>query len=782
MSKNAQAETQWIWIDRPEEKRSNRYVDFRAEVELPAVPRQACLRVSADTNFVAWINAALTGCGQFSDFPDRRTYSEMDVTGLLEAGRNVIAALVHYCGVDHFSYIPGDAGLWYELEVDGRVVARSSEATLCRESPGYLAADTARLTVQMGFTFNYDASQDDNWTSLDYHYDGSWQRAVKTKQAPRPEPRPLKMLELQPQRNGEIVAQGVLKRETVSGETVADLMQRDFLSARRSWELFNAFEPSSSPAQLPVRLTAAELEEADGSYLVLDLGREEVGFPVLELNCTDGCVIDMSIGEHLDDLRVRSSIGGRHFASRYTARSGRQTFVHYFQRYAGRYLQLHITELVGSVELRGAGLIPSEYPVESVGDFRCGDGLCNQVWQTSVRTLHLCMHEHYEDCPWREQALYANDARNQMLCGYYVFRDHDFPRVSLELLARNTGPDGYQELCSPMKYEFLIPGFTMTWFLAMNDYLMYSGDTRFVADMFPQMKAMMGAYFRTLRNGVLPCPTGSRYWHFYDWAPGLAGVERGDCTTQTGLRGVRFDAPLNFLLIMALQASLNMAEWLQDDDFAQECRSRLDALRRTAHETFWVSRDNAYQSYAGDEAFSHYAELTQSLAILAGVGTAAIHDDLRRKLVDKDSGMTAATLSQSLYKYEAIIQNPSFGSFVSNDIAEHWSGILFAGATSFWETLNGAWDFNHAGSLCHGWSAIPVYFYGAYGLGVKPLAPGFARFAISPRMGMESVTGTVPSPAGNVEVSLKGAPDSYTGEFEVPDSLDLVVDRARVRQ
>ena len=33
------------------------------------------------------------------------------------------------------------------------------------------------------------------------------------------------------------------------------------------------------------------------------------------------------------------------------------------------------------------------------------------------------MMEHYVDTPWREQCLYAFDARNQMLCGYYAFEN-----------------------------------------------------------------------------------------------------------------------------------------------------------------------------------------------------------------------------------------------------------------------------------------------------------------------------------------------------------------------
>jgi len=210
--------------------------------------------------------------------------------------------LVHYCGADTFSYIPGDAGLWFELEVDGKIIAHSDENTLCRTSPCYLQKDTARLTLQLGFTFNYDASLNDEWLTESYRCESTWHSAVKTAQDASPEPRPLKMLDLRPHTASEIIAQGLLKRTTNPEQTIAEQMQQDFLSARRSWDLLDDFAPNSSPASTPVELSDAKLEGTDGAYIVLDLGQEEVGFPELEINCTDGCIIDIAIGEHLDDL------------------------------------------------------------------------------------------------------------------------------------------------------------------------------------------------------------------------------------------------------------------------------------------------------------------------------------------------------------------------------------------------------------------------------------------------------------------------------------------------
>jgi hypothetical protein len=37
--------------------------------------------------------------------------------------------------------------------------------------------------------------------------------------------------------------------------------------------------------------------------------------------------------------------------------------------------------------------------------------------------------------------------------------------------------------------------------------------------------------------------------------------------------------------------------------------------------------------------------------------------------------------------------------------------MVESGSTTVWETEIGASDFHGAGSLCHGWSAMPIYYY-----------------------------------------------------------------------
>ena len=64
---------------------------------------------------------------------------------------------------------------------------------------------------------------------------------------------------------------------------------------------------------------------------------------------------------------------------------------------------------------------------------------------------------------------------------------------------------------------------------------------------------------------------------------------------------------------------------------------------------------------------------------------------------------------------DALMQEPKqYYPVVNGDIMERWGKMVFAGATSFWETGDGGDAFGKAGSLCHGWSTIPVYFWHKY--------------------------------------------------------------------
>jgi hypothetical protein len=748
---NIWKKSDWIWPT-GSENTVNQYVEFRQEFETGEVACGARLLISVVGNFAAWVNGQLVGTGQFTDYPESRTFSTMDVAEILRRGCNVLAVLVHCPCIDHFSHIQSSGGMIFLIR-NGEDIVVSGPQTQTRFSPAYRQGQMPKITPQMGFVFEYDAVKDDGWREVDYAWGHGWQKPL-VRNYDVPLPRPLPMLELRPRTSHRIVAQGVFKREAPGAKTVAELMQSDFLSARRDCEIFSDLKVGDEPIDRPLTISEQCFTET-GAYVVIDLGREECGLIDLDLAASDGTVVDIAVGEHLEDLRVRANIDGRNFASRYICRQGRQQFTHYANRYAGRYLELHISSTADPVTLYYSGLIPTEYPLTVRGDFVTSDNQMNTIYQVSRRTLHLCMHEHYEDCPWREQALYANDSRNQALAGYYTFGEYDFARVSWDLLGRGLKADGYLEMCAPANISITIPSFTMTWFLSLDDYLLFTGDVNFIHRYMPQLQQMLEGYLTTLEDNLLPCPVGKRFWHFYDWAEGLIAI---DMVPKGGLKSNRFDAPLNLFFILALRAGARISQYMGQKTVADKFRSQAALIARAVHERFWCDRMHAYQTYSGEQGIDHhYAELTQSLAIIAQICSPDQADRLRRRLLDPDNGWIKTTLSQSFYKFQAILQDQEhLGQRVFENIDRDWSLMLHSGATSFWETLKGQFDFNYAGSLCHGWSAIPAYFYSAYLLGIHPLSPGFETFLVEPLRGtVPKASGKIPTPHGIIEVRLE---------------------------
>jgi hypothetical protein len=97
-----------------------------------------------------------------------------------------------------------------------------------------------------------------------------------------------------------------------------------------------------------------------------------------------------------------------------------------------------------------------------------------------------------------------------------------------------------------------------------------------------------------------------------------------------------------------------------------------------------------------------------SLAILAGVGG----KDLAEKLISKRGEITDVTLSMNSYFYDALLTfGDTYKKYIINDIEEKYGYMLSCSATTFWETIDGWRAFSDAGSLCHGWSALPVYYF-----------------------------------------------------------------------
>lgn len=741
----------WIWAD-GDSSEVNTYVQFRHEFFLDEpVDKNAKMRISTDTDYALWVNGEFVNCGQYDDFPENKAFDELPAGEYFKQGKNSLCILAWHQGENSFQYIKGEPALVYFIEGDSIYVS-SGENTRCRRCEAYKSGPVPKISRQLGFTFEFDSNREDSWTDESYVMGDDWRCPVSSAWSNQKRKslykRPVKKLVIKGKADVRILSQGIFRRVPDSSKTVAQMMQADFLSNRMPEDILGVSGIASLPSEDGIFLNNECFQENQGIYLLLDLGREEAGLFHIDLDTDSGTIIDIAYGEHLYDLRVTARAGDRNFAHRYICKEGRQNFTHYFTRLGCRYIQLHISKVKNKCRLYYAGLLPVEYPVEFKGEFYCSDLLHQKICSVAVRTLHLCMHEHYEDTPMREQALYSMDSRNQALCGYYCFGEYDYPKAAIALLAESLRSDGYLEMCSPARPRKTIPSFSMIWFQELYEFYMYSGCIDFVKKMIPTMKTMLSKYTDSLVEFLLPSPKG--YWNFYEWADGLDGGGPDAYTEE-----LIFDAPLSLFFVMALNASEKLFRACGEIADAENCASLKETVGKAVHDAFWDEKEKAYAtSICEGVRKRHYAELTQSLALYAKVCPESSERDLRSRLASRENGFVPITLSYSIFKFEALLQDEGkYGKEVFSQVADIWSHMLYNNATSFWETIDVTENFRDSWSFCHGWSAIPVYLYYAYVLGVKPIEPGFRRYTKKPvSSDIDRAWGVVPIPGGKLSI------------------------------
>ncbi|MBQ9805165.1 MAG: family 78 glycoside hydrolase catalytic domain [Clostridia bacterium] len=446
------------------------------------------------------------------------------------------------------------------------------------------------------------------------------------------------------------------------------------------------------------------IQMLDPQTYLIDLGEETVGLATLDFWSDDEQTIRVAYGESLDNGRVRTQIGIRNFFFEYRAKAGKNQFTDYMLRLGGRYLEV-TAEL--PIKIDYIGILPQVYEIGEK-PYLIEREQDRRIYDACVNTLRLCMMEHYVDTPWREQCLYAFDSRNQMLCGYYAFLNgnRDYARANLALLGEDRREDGLLSICSPCGTALAIPSFSLYYILAMKEYLHYTKDSSLVCRYFGRIEAILDAFLREYseEEGLIVSRSGENLWNFYDWSSYL-----DDPKHQRGVS--RPDLILNALFVMALDA---YAEMCQAAGLSFRYEGRAEAIRRAMRIAFF----DECGLFSFHRNSGEYTVMGNALAILCG----AAEGDLAKTICDRivSDEATPSSLSANIWKYEALLQTDSekYKNCILNEIRTNYQKMLDAGSTTVWETLEGSSAFHNAGSLCHGWSAVPVYIFHRLGIAV----------------------------------------------------------------
>ena len=116
------------------------------------------------------------------------------------------------------------------------------------------------------------------------------------------------------------------------------------------------------------------------------------------------------------------------------------------------------------------------------------------------------------------------------------------------------------------------------------------------------------------------------------------------------------------------------------------------------------------------------SEFVNSLCILADVCTPEEAKKIAETLVSETTDLTPISLSTVCFKYDALLKVDAekYKDYIMAHIRHKYKIMLDQGATTFWEYDPDT--ITPSGSKCHGWSALPIYYYETFQSGIPTSA------------------------------------------------------------
>ena len=233
-------------------------------------------------------------------------------------------------------------------------------------------------------------------------------------------------------------------------------------------------------------------------------------------------------------------------------------------------------------------------------------------------------------------------------------------------------------------------------------------------------------------------------------------------------------APYNIYLYEALNSAVKINRALGDPSRAEFLRMKAAELGQAAEAAFFDEKRGFYEASADPDPKAEGYEHIQAIMLANDLVPPEKKENLLRLM--KSGTLRGIDLSALYYQIAALVKlGPEGRLFLLDSLRKILEPIVSSGATSLWETCHGADDFDYAGSLCHGWSAVMPYFCRHILLGVTPLEPGFRKFEVRPcAADLTHASGTVPTPHGLIRIDWEKSTSGLKVTVRHPAGLECI--------
>ncbi len=764
------APAKWIWL--PSQRTlPNTFVLFRKEVELSATPASAFGWISADSRYLVTVNGQRVQWGPAPCDPRNLDADPLDLKPFLKAGKNVIGVEVLFYGFGEGTWPGGKPGLLFNLDIETagahqQVVSDNTwQALLDRaHQPGHYKRWFLRSLQE-----ECDARLwPFGWDTTNFQPDARWIAAQEIKCPPdkgsscggggwsndsvdhtAPEVSSLRMRQIPPVRESIIAAQALAH----SGRVHWNRDPADWFDV----QMKDAFVVDTAPVAVARGADAWELPATakpdEGVEATFVFAEQMVGFPRFAIEAPAGTIVELIPQEGHDPRKTRW-LDSNHFSwSRFVCREGLNEF-ETFDFESFRWLQLHVRNASRPVTVRGVGLRRRQYDWPHTPVLRTSEAPLQRLFDASINTLRNSAIESIVDGMGRERQQYSGDGGHQMHAIRYAFGEQRIVARYLRTFSEGLTKSGFFLDCYPA-YDRLarLPqreldaaywgplldhgvGFV---FDNWNHYL-ETGDLDAGREPFPRL-LRFGDYLWALRDkhGLLPVE---------DLGIPNVWIDHIAYRNQRN-RQCAFNL---YTAAMFTHALAPLAAAMGDAARATEARARGAELLRATTAKFWSQEERVFLDnlpWLAEDKAPRMSDRALATSILfdqcPGNDTAAA----LKALVEVPKNMGFSYPCNAGWRYWAL------GKLGRTD-------VILRDFRTRWATMRSVIENN---TLQEDWTAptdasaqwshcplAPVFVVHQELVGLRPLAPGFARLQLRPQLGdlpdLETVSHT---PRGPVE-------------------------------
>jgi alpha-L-rhamnosidase len=738
------------WITCPDAPQRDAVVfHLRKVLDLNAVPAHFVVRVSADNQFLLYVNQQRVGSGPARSDLAHWRFETYDLAPLLHSGRNVLAATVWNFGTqaaiaqmsDRAGFLlqgntateqAADTNASWEAELETAIQPLDSSSL---PPHLYYAAEPPVRMEAATFDWSWTADPHDNLSQR-------WKKAAIISTAgPRgarfqdtnwqlvPDPLPAMAMELAP-------AGKVVRAQAI--DVPSGFPERPF--------------------SVPAHTKASVL--LDASHLT-------TAYPELTITGGAGASIRLTYAEALYDGNGnkgnRNEIAGKHIVGvhdEFVTDGPRHVFVPLPWR-TWRFLQLDISTADEPLQVEQLRTWFTAYPFEQRGHFTAEDATLPSIWDVGWRTARLDAHDTYMDTPYWERLQYVGDTRIQALISYTVAGDDRLARQAIQAFNDSRIPDGITQSRYPSSLPQLIPTFSLLWIGMVHDFWLYRDDPSFVQAQVAGTRTVLDWYLQHQRaDGLLE---KLPWWTFVDWA---ADFEDGE-PPQDANGG---SAAITLQFIEALRYATQLEGVYGDAHRAQTYRAAITRASDGLRKLCWNQKVGLFADTPAQKHFSQHANI---LAVWLDLVPPAQQKTVLAKVLSAgDAGFKGhgvPPLSKATYYFRfylaRALEHAGMGDAYIR-LLQPWRDMLALGLSTWAENPEPTRSDSHA------WSAHPNYDLLTIVAGIRPLTPGFSTVAIEPHLGaLTHVSATMAHQQGDLKAEYTRTSQAVEAQITLPNSL-----------